>query len=234
MAEIIDEYKKCNIIVGGDFNARTADKGGKIEGFEEKEERRKVKDVIMNDEGKKLLRWLSENGMGIINGNTEGDEEGEYTYISTVGKSTEDYIANKVGEEKLARLEVGICDTSDHMPIQTELDTKIEVEGEKKEEEIEIVKWQEQDKRKYIERLQESGKAIEWKDLKRKMCNAMIRKKVKRNKNKIIWWDNERSQEKEKFLEEIVKYKKDEISKEIYKEKKKNIQKLFERKKRKK
>ena len=46
----------------------------------------------MNEEGKELVIWLEEHGMGIVNGSTEGDEKGEWTQVGQRGCSTIDYV----------------------------------------------------------------------------------------------------------------------------------------------
>ncbi|EZA50303.1 hypothetical protein X777_11289 [Ooceraea biroi] len=68
------------VLIGGDFNARSGEGGGKIEMEEEREERRS-KDKTVNGDGRRLLEELREMGLEILNGGIKGDEEGEYTYI---------------------------------------------------------------------------------------------------------------------------------------------------------
>ncbi|OXU26150.1 hypothetical protein TSAR_004308 [Trichomalopsis sarcophagae] len=65
---ICEEDKEGKIIIGGDFNTRTAEKGGRNLITEDKEESRKSKDI--NEEGK-YMEKLEEIGMH-INGDTEG------------------------------------------------------------------------------------------------------------------------------------------------------------------
>lgn len=50
------------ILIEGDFNARVGREVGGVgeEGGESKE--RKAKDEVINGEGKKLVRWVEENG----------------------------------------------------------------------------------------------------------------------------------------------------------------------------
>lgn len=50
-------------IIGGDFNARTGEEGGRIGGEEEEEEGtgRRSKDKKVNREGR-LLEWIGERG----------------------------------------------------------------------------------------------------------------------------------------------------------------------------
>ena len=68
----------------GDFNARTGEEGGMVMEGEEVGSGRKSKDKKINREGKELVRWVEE-GWIILNGCTEGDEEGEWTYTGGGG-----------------------------------------------------------------------------------------------------------------------------------------------------
>jgi hypothetical protein len=36
---------------------------------------------VENAEGKRLREWIEEKGWEVLNGNKQGDEEGEWTYI---------------------------------------------------------------------------------------------------------------------------------------------------------
>src|SRR5580765_4880756 len=74
----------CRILIGGDFNARTGEEGGVVMEGEEVGSGRKSKDKKINREGKELVRWVEE-GWIILNGCTEGDEEGEWTYTGGGG-----------------------------------------------------------------------------------------------------------------------------------------------------
>lgn len=47
---------------------------------------------MKNAERSKLLEMIEENGWEILNGNTEGDEEGELTFIGGKGNSMIDYV----------------------------------------------------------------------------------------------------------------------------------------------
>jgi hypothetical protein len=50
---------------------------------EREDGKRKSKNKVENAEGKKLMEWLEENGWEGLNGNKQGDEEGEWTYIGS-------------------------------------------------------------------------------------------------------------------------------------------------------
>ena len=72
MEEWIEKNKEGITVLNGDFNARTASEGGLWDTEGEKEDR-KSKDRSENEDGKELVSWLEEHGVGIGNGSTEGD-----------------------------------------------------------------------------------------------------------------------------------------------------------------
>lgn len=59
------------MIKGGDFNARTAEKGKLIWDGEEEGNRRYSKDKIMNKQGIDLLENIEKMKLGLLNGNKE-------------------------------------------------------------------------------------------------------------------------------------------------------------------
>jgi hypothetical protein len=67
------EKKEDCTPLGEDFNGRIGGRGE--EGWE-----KKCNDKVENAEGKKLMEWIEENGWEVLNGNKQGDEEGEWTY----------------------------------------------------------------------------------------------------------------------------------------------------------
>lgn len=105
------------VIIGGDFNARTGEEGG--EGREEsEEERRKSKYKKQNGEGRRLTKELDEMGWEILNGNIEGDREGEYTYVGGRGATVIDYAMVGGNTRKYIKEMVVECRVeSDHQPI---------------------------------------------------------------------------------------------------------------------
>jgi hypothetical protein len=46
---------------------------------------------VENAEGKRLMEWIEENEWEVLNGNKQGDEEGEWTYIGSRGETVIDY-----------------------------------------------------------------------------------------------------------------------------------------------
>lgn len=88
---------------------------------------RKSRDRKVNKEGRKLLELCEDHGLIILNGRSEGDKEGEFTYISKVGCSVIDLGIVSLGiKDSIKDLEVGKQIFSDHMP----LIIKVEVERE--------------------------------------------------------------------------------------------------------
>lgn len=54
---------------------------------EEGEGKRRLKDKVINAEGRKLLDCIEERGWSILNGNIRGDEEGEWTFTGGRGNT---------------------------------------------------------------------------------------------------------------------------------------------------
>lgn len=112
MNEGIREGEEGNLVIAGDFNARTGEEGrwNDQEGTEEAEEggKRRSKDEVINEQGRELIRMLEERGWFILNGGKEGDEKGEWTYEKAGGKSVIDYgIVNWEAGKKIGMFQVG-------------------------------------------------------------------------------------------------------------------------------
>src|SRR5436190_8818195 len=111
MKEWMEEEGRNRKKIGGDFNGRTGDLGGRV-GMGEEEggegKGRKSKDTRVNGEGRRMVKRLEEVGWVIMNGGVAGDEEGGWTYMGPNGKSVIDYVIGneEVGEE-IKKLEIG-------------------------------------------------------------------------------------------------------------------------------
>lgn len=158
------------IIVGGDFNARTAQKGGRRELDEEEEreeerrEGRRSKDKKENKEGRQMLEWMGEGGWYIMNGGKKGDEEGEFTFTGAGrGSTVIDYaVVREEDWEDVEGFKVGEEMDSDHHPIIVEMNG-VAKEEEREEEERgwgEIMDWSEKGIKGYKERMR--GKKVQW------------------------------------------------------------------------
>ncbi|KAG7203932.1 hypothetical protein KM043_017090 [Ampulex compressa] len=118
----IKEEEEDLLLLGGDFNARTANEGGPIGRGEWKEEaKRRSKDRVINKDGRALLTGIKERGWSILNESYE--EEGNWTYIGEKGASVTDYmIANEAAREEVDKVIEGNRTESDHMPLEVELE----------------------------------------------------------------------------------------------------------------
>jgi len=110
-------------LIGGTLT-RGQERKGELEGEEGEEGRgvqgkRRSKDWIMNKEGGLMLDFLGEEGWCIFNGNTKGDEEGEYTYTGGRGCTVIDYVIGE-GEvkDRVERMRIGDRVDSDHQPVE--------------------------------------------------------------------------------------------------------------------
>lgn len=104
--EIFESSRKDNIIVGGDFNIRTGEGGGWDD--QAGEGNRKSKDKTIGVGAEKMVELVSEVGGRILNGTTEGDREGEFTYVGGRGSLVIDYIfVNEAGYNIVNSFKVG-------------------------------------------------------------------------------------------------------------------------------
>lgn len=236
MNKWIEKGKEGITILCGDFNARTEKEGGLWDSSGEKEERRS-KDTRMNEEGKEMVKWLEENGMGIGNGATEGDERGEWTFIGGRGCTTIDYVVrNEAGRDKIKSMKVGERLKSDHLP----LEIKLQASGKKREEEKgqekkKIIVWEEGGEEVFKEKLLEQGEKLNWKDFKEKIQRALPVKEIrqKEGNNKEKWWDEECHREKMKLKEGYRKLRKGEKSEEEWRRMRRGYRDMIKGKKRK-
>ncbi|CAB0019825.1 unnamed protein product, partial [Nesidiocoris tenuis] len=118
----LTELEDKVIIWLGDFNARVADRQVLSEEMVEMTavtSVRNSKDRILNHKGELVLETCEEFGLVILNGRTSGDEGGEFTFISHLGSSVNDFVCVSAPMiEWELDLEVGKQIFSDHLPLQ--------------------------------------------------------------------------------------------------------------------
>lgn len=115
---LIAEDNEENLLIGGDFNARTGNKEPNIWKNNRDEIRRRSRDKKIDSEGRKLLEEIKERGWNILNGNITGDKEGEFTFKGPRGSSVIDYaIGNVEARGKIDKLVIKKRKESDHFPI---------------------------------------------------------------------------------------------------------------------
>ena len=126
-------------IVVGDFNARTANQtefspdevdeyfGSSIPNDPIHCLPRNSCDNVINSEGKKLLAFCRESNLLICNGRTQADTHGEFTYVSTKGKSTIDYALVSPSLLLERRVQLRVLDSllTLHKPIVLDLPLRV-------------------------------------------------------------------------------------------------------------
>jgi len=114
---MVGERGEENVIIGGDCNVRIGNlsKAGGAEGGE----LRHSKDTGISNEGRRLVDWTNKMGWEILNGCTEGDWEGEFTYIGARGSSVIDYVITSENvSNRISSFRIGDRVDSDHMPLE--------------------------------------------------------------------------------------------------------------------
>ncbi|XP_029171329.1 cilia- and flagella-associated protein 251-like [Nylanderia fulva] len=218
-----EKEEEVYTIIGGDFNARTGQEGGRIRDKENAEEerkeekKRKSKDKLINAEGRKLLEFMGERGWSIMNGNTKGDEEGEWTFTGGRGNTVIDYvIGNEDSGEKVRRLRIRDKVDSDHHPIEVEIEGWQRRERRKSRGGRRGV-WNEEGRRIFEGKVEEIGEIGggeeeidgEWERIEERMKEVLRATEEdwrKGKKEKRGWWDGECREEKRKVRRELRRW----------------------------
>jgi len=238
-------------MIGGDFNIRIGDLGNG--GVEEGVIERCSKDKVIGNGGIHLSEWIMEKGWMILNGRTEGDWEGEHTYVEARGSSVIDYVIVNEAVDRIRKFKLGERVDSDHLPLEVELSTEEErtQEEERKrkaeEEEREITIWDEKSRQKYREKaeelirteMQKENKELSieerWERLKKVLNEAMIRSKRKWRRKEIgykDWWDRSCTKKKRAVKRIYRRWRRGKILRERYMEEKRRFKLWLEKKQR--
>jgi hypothetical protein len=78
--DAMKENREDCIFLGRDFSGRIAERGTRNWEEERGDGKRNSKDKVENTERKRLMEWIEGDGWEVLNGNKQGDEEGEWTY----------------------------------------------------------------------------------------------------------------------------------------------------------
>ncbi|XP_020289886.1 uncharacterized protein LOC109857707, partial [Pseudomyrmex gracilis] len=214
ITKVMKESEKERLIVGGDFNIRIGNLGGdEGEGGVE----RKSKDKMIGNGGRKFIDSMIENGLNVLNGRTNGDWDGEFTYVGARGSTVIDYVfVNELIVDKVTEFKVEERVDSDHMPVCMKMEEMEETEEEEERDGRRKMKLKKQEKKviekkricwdpeaieKYKAKTEEIGWNEEqerisldrkWNKLKNLVQEAMTKKVYKIKKRKIghkDWWD---------------------------------------------
>lgn len=221
-----------NLMLAGDFNARTAEQGSRINEQDGNEIKRNSKDKILNKEGERLLHLIEENGWNLLNGNTKGDEEGNLTFIDTKGESVIDYcIVNERARNKIKSFRVLLSAETQHQPLQVELECrKIE---EKETEYTSFVSWTDESIQRYkynlTEKLSPTNNMYDLTEITKRCLPHRIKKK--KDINIRVWWNKRCEKGRKKMRRALRKWKQNEVTKEEYLKEKKRYKELCENRK---
>lgn len=117
--ECLGDFDANKVMVAGDLNARI----GKASAFCNFRNRvRNSKDEVSNNEGKKLIDLCNSFGLSIVNGCSDSDSEGEFTFIGRQGCSVIDYcLVGALWEDVVKDMKVDSQSFSDHLPLVIDL-----------------------------------------------------------------------------------------------------------------
>lgn len=184
VADKLDTNKQKKCLLVGDWNARIGTCGGK----------RTSKDTVCNIEGKELLELLDDFNLHVLNGNTEGDWQGEFTHTDYQSQSVIDYAAVKEDTIDLIKtFTIGDRIKSDHFPL--EITVNVNVPAEKVQP---IVKWSQKYTPESIAQYTQSMNAepiseeASWEVIRAKIKKHIPRvRTVIRSEPRNSWWNEE-------------------------------------------
>ena len=138
ISQIVEEYDNIDIMLAGDFNART----GELDDFimtdstefvpelcdnpsydtDDFNMPRENVDKQIDNYGRDLISFCQSYGMHIVNRRVTGDERGNITCVANGGQSVVDYIlVNTRFYNRISHLEVCVRTESDHFPLLCKL-----------------------------------------------------------------------------------------------------------------
>lgn len=131
----------------GDINVRIGQQQQNIEevykvALRAEKEARNSQDTTLNKKGREFLEFCEDFGLVVLNGRTEGDVNGSFTYVSTRGSSVNDICAATqeiLGIVKTFSVEETIW--SDHLPIRLNLNLNGNLNNKKEMNLLPKLKW---------------------------------------------------------------------------------------------
>lgn len=152
---LVEETECENLILVGDLNIRIGEMQQDIvsvyrDSFPAGTEIRKSMDREVNSKGRQYLGLCDDRNLIILNGQTIGDEDGRFTFVSSVGESVNDICS--VSPNLLSMVENFSVDGkiwSDHFPITLTLQLDLADTPLNKLKLLPKLMWKEQDKQQY-------------------------------------------------------------------------------------
>jgi len=124
LEDILDPYEKEKIVILGDFNARVGDCdcNSLLALNLCLSEKRNSNDKFITSRGKRIVEFCSRNQLTILNGRTNSDIDGEYTFVDTIGSSVTDYaMVNQSASSCIKDMKVCHVSHSPHCALQINL-----------------------------------------------------------------------------------------------------------------
>lgn len=126
LQEIILKNPSAFVIIGGDFNCRVGNLNPSSEEIchdSYLSELRESLDSVVNKKGKMLVEFMEERSLILLNGRLPSDTPGNFTYISSLGKSVIDLVwCNLPSINYIQNLNVADhIVVSDHLPVCVDL-----------------------------------------------------------------------------------------------------------------
>lgn len=245
LEEMIDEAQEENLVLGGDFNARIGLEGSIEEEVEETERKRKSRDTHINREGRALVTLTRRRGWYVLNGNYDGDEEGQFTFIGHNSSTVIDYvIVNSDAREEVLRMEVEERTDSDHQPVTINIKCKETPQTrdaqtvKTREKQKEVYVWNETATENYknlidSRRWKQGTVEEETNEIVSALVEATTKRKISGRKRKTKeWWDKECHDAKKEMKKALRTGRKHGRTFQQYRVKKKKFRDLCRRKKR--
>lgn len=189
--ELEDELEEARLrgedsILGGDLNARIGTMGS----LEEEEEERSTMDKVVDEEGERWMELLDTYNIGLLNGNINGDTDGNYTRLGY--KHQEESVLDYAGisRDALSLVEtfkVGNEGYSDHSPLEVTLNTTND--GQPTPVKVKQI-WNHTTKDKYTREMAKVVKGDNWEELRKQFWTASTRKSMT-NSRRNVWWNGD-------------------------------------------
>lgn len=161
-------------------------------------ETKKSRDEVINKQGKEMMKWLDETGLGVLNGCNREDREGVYTYIDTRGETVIDFVAKERKEIGMKIKETG---ESNHMKVEAFWERSIREEIETiQEEDKEYAVRKEEEVEKFKENLQRLREEDTWTKIKEKIKKTIRKRRTQRKIRENEWWDEECNRKRRELM----------------------------------
>jgi hypothetical protein len=177
---------------------------------------------VENAEGKRLIKWIEENGWELLNGNKQGKEEGEWAYKGSRRETVIDNgIVNDEAWEGIEEFRIGEISIEEKNHEQRG-------KGRAKEEQkkVTIKIWDDQGVEEYRRRLEKPDSkskkqkkmAVELKEVIEKPTTKkeVIVKAAKERRKKNEWWDKECEQLKKETVKALREWKRTKINRNSF------------------